>query len=126
DAITRAGGGTGGAVPVVDGTTGTVIAIAKPDPVDGVYTYVDPRSTVVQETSGARRSVAASGGATVRVVVNTPSPTTPPPEEASPAPDRVEEFAEEAPETRPRCNGADCFVTVPCHAAFASGPRIPP
>jgi hypothetical protein len=40
-AVTDAGGGGGGrGVPVVDSTTGQVIAVARPDPVDGVYTYV--------------------------------------------------------------------------------------
>jgi hypothetical protein len=51
-------------------TYAQVIAIARPDPADGVYTYVDPRTTVVEEHSGEGRSVTPRGGATVRTVIN--------------------------------------------------------
>jgi hypothetical protein len=118
------GGGGGGGVPVVDSSTGQVVAIARPDPVDGVYTYVDPRTTVVEESSGQGRSVTVGGEATVRAVINTPSPTQPPEEPVTPEP--TADFAAEAPETKPRCIGGDCFVTAPCFPAFSSTTHIAP
>jgi hypothetical protein len=120
------GSGTGGGVPVVDGSTGTVVAIAQPDPVNGGYVYVDPRTTVVEESSGSGRSVAATG-LPIRAVINTSSPTTPPPDlggGGAGAPPATS--VDEAPVTRPRCDGADCFVKVPCHSGGGTSIHINP
>jgi hypothetical protein len=128
ETVTEAGGGGGGGggrgVPVVDSSTGEVVAIARPDPVDGVYTYVDPRTTLVEEHSGQGRSVAASGETPVRTVINTPSPTQPPDEPATPEP--TADWETEPPETRPRCIGSDCLVEVQCFTGFSSKTRIAP
>jgi hypothetical protein len=35
-------------------------------------------------------------------------------------------FQPEAPETRPRCTGSDCFVSVPCHGLFSTNIHIAP
>jgi hypothetical protein len=117
-------GGGGGGVPVVDGATGMVVAIAQPDPEHGGYVYVDPRTTVVEEHPGSRRSVAARGGLSVRAVIDTSSPTGPPPELSGDA--DTPPPVDEAPVTRPKCVGADCFVKVDCHTGFGSSTHINP
>lgn len=66
------------------------------------------------------------GGIAVRTVINTPSPTTPPPEEEALNPESGTGFVDEAPLTRPRCNGVDCFVDVDCHSGFGSSIHITP
>lgn len=118
-ATIESGGGTSGGIPVVDGATGQVVAIAHPDPVDGVMTYVDPTPVIVTESSGGT-NVSPSGGGTVRVTI-TPAPTEP--RESGP-PAEVEPLSTPQPFTKPRCDGFYCFVKTACHPGLSTSIRI--
>jgi hypothetical protein len=56
------GGGGGGGVAVVDSGTGEVVARAYVNPESGTYEYVDPETTVVEESSGSTDTSVGSGG----------------------------------------------------------------
>jgi hypothetical protein len=70
--------------------------------------------------------VAAGGGLSVRAIIDVPSPTTAPADIGGGAVGPPPPAVDEAPVTRPRCTGADCFVKVGCHPGGATRIRINP